>query len=468
MVNVDMTNPGTGRESSLTVAFTVSFQAGDPEVAQQVANKLATLYQEEYRRTRMEQTAEVANFFKQEADKLDSQIKKLQAQLAEFKQENRGTLPEFLDINLKLLEQTNSKLEQTQEQIRLLEQQKGTLQAQLGVTEPNVLSYGKNDESLLMPNERLNMLHTEYLSKSSTYSYNHPDMVKMRREINLLEKQLGRKSGTDEMLDKLEILRSELAEASRKYSQEHPDVKKLNRAITALEKEIHNVSGAASNRSTAPNNPQYVSLQSQLNGVVASLEAEKDKRDQLEKKIEEYEARLLQTPTVERDYVMLNREYEQAVKEYNGMKEKLRGAELAEHLEKEGKGGRFTLVGSATLPTGPIKPNRLGIALLGFSLAFGSGLGSAAISEYFDRSVRGFRGVAAILKEPPLAGIPYINNNADMIRRRSRNQVTALLISSAIVLLIVVVHFYWKPIDQLWLEVKQQTNESEALQTSAE
>lgn len=465
MVDVQTTNPEKAKQTIVTLAFTVSFEANTPEVAQKVANELANLYIEEFHQSRKEQAAEVSKFLSEQANKLKQQVTELESKLATFKQENRVVLPELSNINLTLLEQTNTKLEQSEERILSLEQQEKTLRAQLRVTEPYAAVYSE-DHRLLTPDEQLRQLRAEYLSKSATYSTNHPDMVRIRREIRMLERQLGRSGGVNEMQDQLDVLRSKLAEARRSYSEEHPDVKQLKSSIAALESEIRNASSVVpSAQSKTPDNPDYVSLQSELNTVIANLRAEKEKRNQLEKKLEDYESRLFQTPIAERDYLNLSRDYESALKQYREIKEKQLDAEIAERLEKEQKGERFSIIQEANLPNEPIKPNRLGIALLGFTFAFSCGIGSAAVAEYLDRSVRGFRGVTLIQQAPPLAGIPYIETRKDRLQRRKRRLGFAFIVIATLTLSLIMTHYYLKPIDQIWGEITQKVDTNAAVQT---
>ena len=83
-------------------------------------------------------------------------------------------------------------------------------------------------------------------------------------------------------------------------------------------------------------------------------------------KINALESRLLKSPQVEREYLGLARDYENAVLKYREIKAKLMEAELAQELERGHKGERFSLIDPPTLPEQPIKPNRLAILFLGF------------------------------------------------------------------------------------------------------
>ena len=93
-------------------------------------------------------------------------------------------------------------------------------------------------------------------------------------------------------------------------------------------------------------------------------------------------------------------------------------AKLAESLETESKGERFTVIDPPRLPEAPIKPNRFALLFLGVVLAVGSGLGSVALRQALDHGVYGPRALESITGSAPLAVIPYIDASGRARRRR--------------------------------------------------
>jgi hypothetical protein len=63
--------------------------------------------------------------------------------------------------------------------------------------------------------------------------------------------------------------------------------------------------------------------------------------------------------------------------------------------------------------------------LLGFVLAFGGGIGVAAIAEWSDNTVRGARDLRDILEMPPIGTVPRIYNREDQRKRHIRWIATA-------------------------------------------
>ena len=440
MVDIKTSQAGSTRQGVATVAFTVAFEDPSPEIARVVAAELAELYMSENRKQRGEQAAEVSSFLEEEAQRLAAEMAESEKKLAEFKKKHLGATPELSKLNLRLMEQTENKIQRLDDRIRALEDRRISLEAQLAITNPYKDVYTEKGARVQSPGERLNSLTAEYLRLSATYAQDHPDVVKLRREITALENQTGLNSGASSLVAKLSIQREKLAKLRQRYSDEHPDVKKLQQSVAKLERELRNISIDRSTVITAapvkPDNPTYIALQTQLNSVLADIAADQSTRSKLEKKLAKYEARLASAPVVERDFLSLTRDYENAKKKYQEIKDKLLEARMAEQLEAGGKAERFTMVAEPYVPSIPEKPNRLGIFLLGGVLAFASGLVGVAFKEYTDHTVRGSKGVLAISHAPPLVCIPYISNSEDVQRERIRRN-RSIMIWGTVVLLVI-------------------------------
>jgi uncharacterized protein involved in exopolysaccharide biosynthesis len=293
-----------------------------------------------------------------------------------------------------------------------LEDQINALHSELAITKPNQDIFTETGQKVLTGNERLSLLTAEYLRQSSRYSAQHPDLIKLRREIEALGGE-SNVSGVTALIEKLTVLKDRLSEAKRKYSADHPDVLSLQQAVAGVERGLQTASVSptrSSRASSAPDNPRFVSLKTQLGAAAGNLKSERSKLIQLNEKLSEYEARLFQTPTVERDYKFLSRDYENARNKYDEIRNKQAEARLAIDLESSNKGQQFSIVQNAYLPSTPERPNRLGIILLGFLLACGGAIGMVTIREYMDRTIYNSKDLISVFRAPPLATIPYISN----------------------------------------------------------
>ena len=102
------------------------------------------------------------------------------------------------------------------------------------------------------------------------------------------------------------------------------------------------------------------------------------------------------------------------------------------------------------LPEKPSSPNRPAILLLGLVLSLGGGVGSAAVLESLDDSVRGSNALAGLLEVPVLAVIPYMANDEDIGRKRKIVRISVASSIAALMLTALLVHSFLIPLDVLW------------------
>ena len=453
MVSADVVDPRTGKPAQVSIAFTVAYESRSPELAQRVANELVSLYLSENLKSRTQQASDASTFLADEVQRLSEEIAELERKLATFKEEHAQELPELTQLNLQLLDRTDRDLIEVERQINSLQERRILLEAQLAQINPYDRLISETGERILTPADRLKVLRTQFASLSGVYGPDHPDVVKTRKEMEALEREGGgRGDASADVQVRLDAARADLAAARERYSAEHPDVKKAQRTVASLERELAQAARRSSKglAAASPDNPAYIQIKGQLSAAEADLQSQKAKRAEIQEKLKDYETRLTMTPQVERNYRALTRDYENAVKKYQEIKAKQMQAQLAESLETERKGERFTLIEPPLLPEEPVKPNRIAIAFLGLVFSFAGGVGSAAVAESLDTTVRGVSGVSALLGSPPLAVVPVIETREDQRARTRRRVLLALLALAAIGAAAAAVHFLVIPLDVAW------------------
>jgi len=301
-------------------------------------------------------------------------------------------------------------------------------------------------------NTRLKLLESEYASASSRYSATHPDVIALKNEIEALQSGSG---GLDPLLKQLKALKIEQEVLNKKYTREHPDVIAANSKIAVLEKQISEAKSneADSNIQATPDNPAYITLKAQLESVSSEMSAlKKQKKDYLQKQ-EELEKIMLMAPQVEREYLVLQRDYENALRRNQEVKAKQRAADISKQLETESKGERFTLIDPPVLPEEPVSPNRPAILFLGFILSIASGIGFVLISDSISGTVRGSNGIERVLGMTPLSIVPYQLNMDDIQNKEKINKRMLLSIIAIVIVLVFIVHFLIAPLDVLWFRM---------------
>ncbi|HIP53314.1 MAG TPA: lipopolysaccharide biosynthesis protein [Chromatiales bacterium] len=462
MVSADVVDPRSGRPMEATIAFTLSYENRSPDIAQKVANEIVSLFLEENLRVRRESAKETTRFLEEEAQSLSERISDLEAKLAIFKEKNTGALPEYSQLNQQMMDRTEREISNVDQQIRALEERKVYLRSELSQLNPSGSIYTVDGERLLGPADRLKALRVQYISMATKYAENHPDIVKVKREIKALKQELGIEDDAFTLRAQLEAQKSSLAKLEERYSADHPEVQRLQRAIAATETALKNAGRRpASNQplNEVADNPAYVQLKSQLDGAEVELRSLKIQRAELKQRLLDLEKKMMRTPQVEREYKALTRDYDNALLKYREIKAKQQEAQLAQSLEEERKGERFSLIEPPLFPEKPAKPNRLAILFLGFVFSIGAGIGHVALRESLDDTIHSSKDAVELLHIPPMAVVPYIQNSLDVKKERSRLALFILIGVALVAGAAAAVHTFVMPLDVLWYSMLRRAGE---------
>jgi polysaccharide biosynthesis transport protein len=420
--------------STNVLAFRVGYMHPTAEKAHAVADELVSLYLSENQRARQEMASDTLAFLESQARRLEEQIAERETLLAAFKRDNAGRLPELSGMNMQLLDRTERDLEAAESEIRMLRERISSIESELTHLTPYAVVMDQAGNALLSSADRLRVLQREYVQYSARYSQDHPDIIRLTREIESLSAQTGLPGFDRSILTTVLSARRQELQAARErgFTDEHPDIVRLEMAVANLEQALANAPQTASRSPSAapPDNPVYIQRQVQLQGARTELDAALTRRDELRRRLSGLEERLTQTPEVEREYQSLSRGHEQLVAQYGDVLRKQQEATIAVNLESENRGDRFSVVSSPDQPTRPAQPNRIAILLLGLAFAFMGGAGGVALAETMDSTVRSPRDVLALLEIPPLVMVPYIDNEADIRQRRWKRVAVAASVTA--------------------------------------
>lgn len=388
-----------GRKSKATLAFTLSFDHKNAEMAQKIANELVTLFLDENARSRTEQAKETTVFLAEETEKFKLEIQKIENQLAEYKEKYSESLPELLSVNLTSVSRLEGEFQQLTLKEQMLNERKAGLRTQMAMTNPFAATTGTDPQSLP---------------------------------------------------DSLPALQAEYARLQNRYSKTHPDVKAIKRKIDNFEP---GGNGSAKKAASSITNPIYLQLKSEMQLAEAELINLQKFRVKITESLTNLERNVSQTHQVERGYNDLIRDLDNHKVKYRELKAKYLDAKLAQTLEEEQKAEKFSLLEPPRVPVKPEKPNRIKIIFMGFALSIGGGFGVGYLVEMMDGSIRGHRTVVGITGEEPLVVIPYLENDEDFARSR-KNKINFAIIGLVIFSVIVVAtHFLYMPIDLIWYKL---------------
>lgn len=399
-ISAEVIDRRTGRPTSATIAFSLSYQGQDrPEVVQKVANILVSLFLEENLEVRSRQTAETSKFFQDEMKRVQEELAEVEKKLAEFKKRHIHELPELLELNIQQLGNTESRMERMEEQLRSQKNQEGYLRTQLANLSPFLENTDRN---------RLKTLETELATLRSSLSEMHPDVIKTAGAVKALRRKLANKG--------------------------------INTFTTDSEE---------------PDNPAYITLASQLASTKSEINSLSNQLQELRRTKAKYEARIETTPKVEHEYRRLTGDQANLKAKADDLMQKYMEATVAHGLEKEQKGERFTLIDPPQIPEKPFRPNRMAIVMIGVVLGIAAGFGLAVLREFTDQSVyRTDKLAAAGL--PVLGEVPSILLPRDIRRIRMKRVLLYTAAGLMIIGAVTAFHFYVMDLYVFWAKIDRR------------
>jgi polysaccharide biosynthesis transport protein len=358
---IEKVDPVTLEPATESPAFTIYYDNENRQTAIAINKRIAELFLNYNRETRTAQAREAYNFLLAKSKELTAYVTDIERRIADFKAKYGDALPESRIRNEQSLDRVQRDIDAADVQVRMLEQQESLLALQLKGISPTIVASGAD-----------------------------------------IPTQLG-------------ALRAELAAAQQKYTADHPDVKRLKLAIAALAEQAK----LAGSPQVVPDNPDYLRVSTELQSLRGNLAAWRSTAARARAQLANYERRLSSAPGVERDYAQLERDRQQAQGQLIEIRNKLQDAGVAQTLEAEARGERYTLIREATSPSEPYSPNRLGMLLVGIVLGCAIAVGLAAFRESADPSVRSADDVAELADLAVIGAIPKLLTPADRRRRHA-------------------------------------------------
>jgi uncharacterized protein involved in exopolysaccharide biosynthesis len=420
--SVEIASADTRRARSATIAFSLSFDYDDAVTARQVATELVDLYLKENAETRTNQTQQTVEFLQLDIEKASVQADQAADELARFKERHAGNLPELLNFQLQSIERTEQQLDILDREIRDSRNRQFTVETELAKTNPFGNSVDADGNPIVGTADRLAQLQAERLRLLSIYTPEHSDVKRIEREIEILTGGGSAATSPEAIRAQLNIVLAELQEARLTLTEDHPDVVRLARNAEVLREQLREALSFGAQQPAladlALRDPVVQQLRQQIQAEQSYHRSLLRRRAELEEKLDELRAKVAAMPQIEREYAMLVRQNDLAIARYNEAVERIDAAQRAQTLEAE-VGERFTLIEAPFLPISPYSPNRKAIVLLAGMVAVGIAIGLAVFVDTLDESVKGSVDMVRVTGTPPLAVIPVLETPSDRRRRHA-------------------------------------------------
>jgi len=425
----------TGKGIVTTYAYTVSFRYREAAKASLVANELANLHVTENSALRSGAAARTTTFLQTEADKVSKQLTEVQAKIATLLSQAGGVIAaEDPLVAAQRYEQIDRDLAQVDASLRAARERKDVLEAEALQTSRYraILADG---QTVMRGEDRLIVAQQELIALQARYSDNHPDIIRLKREIaSLTGGPTDYALIANNLRASVAATEQQLQTARESYSEDHPDVVRLKKNLESQQKQLADAQARGSQAAAppVPDNPLFLQLQTRIRTAEIEISELSARRAGLLSRLSQYSY----SPQMDAKYAPLARERALLQDQYESLRLRYTQATLAQSVESEDQGQVLRFAEPARAPTSPVEPNRPVLVLLGFLLGIGVAFGVAWLADFVDTTVRGSRDLEAMLNVPPIAMIPIIDSPSDVAQRRRTRVITALVTLTVIVLIV--------------------------------
>ncbi len=391
-----------GRRDDLS-AFKVSYSAPAPQLAKDVTSELTSFFIDEDLRSRQQLSEDTTSFLSSQLEEARKSLAEQEQKLREFRGKYLGELPEQLQGNLQILGALQAQLQAATDSLSQAEQKGLYLRSQIS---QNQVSASGNNGAIaadgMTLDQQIESLQSQLREASGRYTPMHPDVLRLRAQINGLETQ------------------------------------KANSPQDLKDKPIAPSGGSAA-KPAAQENSAPIEWRAELTANAFEISSQKAKIKRLEEQIGQYQSRLNLTPALEQQAAAVTRDYEQSRTYYDSLLAKKLQSEMATSLEKRREGEQFVVIDPPQLPERPYTPKRVALAMGGLAAGLALGLVIVLLLEvvvapriYREPELAEFSRAGFCLSIPTLA-------TAEELHRKARFRILEAFAGAAICVIVPVV-----------------------------
>lgn len=442
------------RRDETAVSFSISHTGVDPRLVSQVANQIVTLFLEENVRSRTSRASETTEFLTSEAASLDTQLKDLERQIADFKLANSGALPEHLNLRFSILERKKAEYNQRLEQVRAAQDQLRLFDVEIGARRRNVSVEG---DAALVPSSTaliVQQLQERLADLRLTYHDTHPEIQQLIDRIEALDARDGEDKQRKELATQIANAEVERDQLITRMSLDDPRVKAVDARLADLNQQLRDLPRpGGSFESTNGMELEIARLEAQRTAAAQRLADAASKREELEAEIVDLEQRIVLTPQIESELTSLQRQYEHVREQFDAISRKRNEAQLSENLEESQKAERFILLEPPRVPEVPTSPNREKLRLVAVVLSLGMASVLAFSRDILSGAVFSVKQVRATFTDQLIVPLASIKTEAD--EAVMRRQIWIALMAMPLLALTggLMVHFFYMPVDLVFFKI---------------
>jgi polysaccharide chain length determinant protein (PEP-CTERM system associated) len=375
---------GGRRPQTESEAFSISFFHEEPMVAMLTTSRIASLFIEENQKLREKQAVGTSEFLELQLKETKAKLDVQEAKVKRYKMQYLGGLPEEMVTNLTNMSRLQQQEGMIAAEIRDLRARKIAIQNQLSMVtkgshaifhDDGKIEIDTSEDSATVIARELNEKRGLLIELSAKYTDKYPDVVRLRGEVEELEKKLA------------------AIPMSVRSSQGNENNVSKSRSYLPL---------------TGREMEESRLMKAQILSMEEDMKALNRERETIRRNIFAIQTKVNQAPRREQELITLNRDYDNLKDQYNELQRRKTEADISQDLEMRMKGVQFQVLDPANLPKKPFKPNIMKIFGVAFLMAGFLGFGGAIGLEKIDLSLRGVTDFKHFFDLPILASIPIL------------------------------------------------------------
>ena len=357
-ISSDIANPAAVQKESVeqlsAIAFTLSYDYTDPKLAKKGLDALVQAFIDEEVFQRTAQAEATAKFLDGELGNLAVNIQETEQKIAQFRAQYGESGPSAVLFNQQASLTNSMSLESLRGQVTANEANINSLRSQLIGVSP-YMSVNGRDGTIRSGQVQLPALEAEYAQLTTRYGPQHPDVLKVKSQIDMLK-----------------------------------------------------ASGPTSHRPVVgADNPVYVQINTQLAAAQSQRASLYSQLNALQSQQAKFNSNLAKNPGIEQQMNQLTLDLDNAKDRYHTLKDKKLAAEMQKNLETGSDRNLLRVINPTSVPANTT-PSRKMLLMVGFFLAFCTSIFVVVAREMMSQNIRGAHHLTAIVGVAPLVSIPHI------------------------------------------------------------
>jgi polysaccharide chain length determinant protein (PEP-CTERM system associated) len=323
------------------------------------------MFIEQNSKRREQQAVDTTQFLSQQLDQAKTKLDEQDAQLAQFKRQYLGSLPEEEQTNLNILTGMNTQLEAVIQALSRAQQDKAFNEAMLSQQETNWKQMTSGNQNPETQQQQLVQLEAQLSDLLARYTPEHPDVLKAKSQIEELKRKLAQEPGA--------------------------------KSPTTAQAPLHEP-------------PQMQQLRAKIRQDDIGIGELAKRQSQIQEQIRLMQGRVQASPVVEQQFKEITRNYQTALELYNDLLKKRDSSTMATSLEHQQQSETFRILDPPSLPDSPSSPNRLALIGGGTGVGLALGIGILYLLAMMDKAMYTERDVETCLKLPVLTTVPCFDS----------------------------------------------------------